>query len=203
MNPTHPNTKHGHSRRVSSRSRTYKAWCNMKTRALNPNREEWPRYGGRGIVICQGWVESFGAFLSDMGECPEGLTLERINVNGNYEPSNCRWATQREQSNNKEITRRVTYNGQCLTVGEWATIIGIEWHQLRNRIERWGSQRALSTPYVKLGEIVKIGTCLKCGIEFRSISPKRKYCSSSCSTIYRYRIKTGRPGPDLGKERMR
>lgn len=83
------------------RHKLYKTWISMKQRCYNPNSYGYTYYGGRGIIVCDRWKTSFKNFLEDMGERPEGHSLDRINNNGNYEPSNCRWATSKEQSNNK------------------------------------------------------------------------------------------------------
>ena len=92
--------KHGHS--IGFRkSRTAMAWRNAKTRCFNKKNVKYPAYGGRGITMCQEWANDFSTFLRDMGECPEGLTLDRIDVNGNYEPGNCRWTTWKVQSSNR------------------------------------------------------------------------------------------------------
>ena len=81
----------------ANKTRTYKTWKDMRQRCRNPNSDQWEWYGGRGISVCERW-DSFVNFLADMGDRPEGMTLDRINPDGNYEPSNCRWATAKEQA---------------------------------------------------------------------------------------------------------
>lgn len=100
--------KHGHTyvlgnKRLSMNvyTREYRAWMNLKQRVLNPNSEDYNNYGARGITICERWLNSFSDFYVDMGPCPEGLEIDRINVNGNYEPSNCRWTTELIQARNR------------------------------------------------------------------------------------------------------
>ena len=89
-------TKHG-----LSCTKTFALYYNMKQRCFNSNNDKYPDYGGRGITVCESWVDSISNFHKDMGDCPEGYSIERIDVNGNYEPSNCIWADDTTQSRNK------------------------------------------------------------------------------------------------------
>lgn len=84
-----------------SRHRTYVSWCGAKYRCYKPTCNNYKDYGGRGIKMCRRWRKSFKDFLADMGECPPGLSLDRIDNDGNYKPSNCRWATDKQQANNQ------------------------------------------------------------------------------------------------------
>ena len=123
--------KHGHA--VGRRkSKTAAAWRNAKTRCFNKRHAKYPAYGGRGITMCPEWADDFSAFLRDMGECPDGLTLERIEVDGNYEPGNCRWATVAEQHTNK----RNSINVGPLPLKRYASEVGVDYKRLHYRMRR-------------------------------------------------------------------
>ena len=94
------NTKHGHAKRGQV-SATYVTWQSMIRRCTDPQNIRYALYGGRGITVCPRWRNSFEDFLADMGPRPVGRSIDRINVDGNYEPNNCRWATDSEQRRNK------------------------------------------------------------------------------------------------------
>jgi len=97
-------TKHGHT--AGGQTPTYNSWDSMRQRCNNPKMTQYARYGGRGISVCPAWSD-FATFLADMGERPEGTSLDRIDNDGNYEPSNCRWATPIQQANNKSPKRKL------------------------------------------------------------------------------------------------
>lgn len=92
---------HGHTSSNGYRSKTYRSWDGMKQRCLNPNNPKYDLYGGRGITVCERWLNSFENFLEDMGERPNETSIDRINNDGNYEPLNCKWSTIEEQNNNR------------------------------------------------------------------------------------------------------
>lgn len=117
-----------------SKSRTYYAWRNMRNRCLNPNNVGYHHYGAKGIKVCDRWVNDYDAFFDDMGECKDNLTLDRIDNSGNYEPSNCRWATMKEQQNNRRDNVNITYNGKTQSVCCWADELSIKRTTLCRRL---------------------------------------------------------------------
>ena len=124
---------------------TYNSWLGMKGRCCNPKNDRFEQYGGRGIKICDRWLHSFENFLEDMGEKPApNYSLDRIDVNGDYCPENCRWADSKTQMNNMTTNVRRTYNGVTHTLKEWSEIYGIKYSLLRERIARgWDIEKAL------------------------------------------------------------
>lgn len=117
-----------------SSTRTFGVWRGMKARCADKNDS---RYGGRGIVVCERWADSFVDFLADMGEAPDGMSIDRFpNNDGNYEPSNCRWATVEEQANNKRNSRYIAFDGKNMTVAQWADFLDIKPGTLRWRLEK-------------------------------------------------------------------
>lgn len=115
------------------KTREYRAWRAAKDRCFRAKCGNFADYGGRGITMCEEWRDDFTAFLRDMGPCPPGHTLERRDVNGNYEPSNCCWATQTTQARNKRTSLHATHNGRTLTITEWAQLTGLSYYTLRRR----------------------------------------------------------------------
>jgi hypothetical protein len=119
-----------------STTRTYKVWAEMLQRCANPKNENFQNYGGRGISVCDRWRESFENFLADMGERPTGTTLDRKENDGNYEPSNCRWATRAEQARNNRRNINLTFDGvtKCLT--DWCLEKQVNYNKVRRLIHR-------------------------------------------------------------------
>lgn len=106
------------------RERAYSTWAGMKARCSNPNEPGFRHYGGRGIAVCERWQE-FEGFYADMGEPPDGYSLERIDNEKGYSPENCKWATRTEQNNNTRVNVRITALGQTLTATQWARRLGV------------------------------------------------------------------------------
>lgn len=135
--------KHG-----CSNSKIYRAWENIKTRCLNNNSDDFKNYGARGIKICKEWESNFQAFYdwSMSHGYEEHLTIDRIDVNGNYCPENCRWSTMKEQQRNRRNNRIITAFGESLTMSQWSEKTGIPTQILYMRLKSgWSVERALTT----------------------------------------------------------
>lgn len=141
--------RHGHTHKdgnTASMSPTYSTWSAMVKRCTNSTCTEWPLYGGRGISVDTRWLD-FNAFLEDMGCRPEGRTLERIDNNGSYSRENCRWATHKEQANNRRDNVFIEWKGERKTLKQWAECLDINYETLHTRVRRrgWAVDRAFTT----------------------------------------------------------
>ncbi len=138
---------HGKSRTIE-----YKTWTSMINRCESKNCPKYPIYGGRGILVCDRWRNSFEHFLADMGIRPSPKhSIDRKDVNKNYEPENCRWATAREQSQNQRKTVNITFQGETACVTEWARRLGVSQPTLHARLKRWPVEKAFKTGVYKNG----------------------------------------------------
>lgn len=125
----------------------YAAWNSMMRRCLNTKNRNYKDYGGRGITVCEEWKD-FTVFFRDMGKRPSPKhSLDRINNEGNYEPSNCRWATTKQQARNKRNSRVLFVQGESATVPDWAERTGLGRSTLKERLRRgWSAEAAVTTP---------------------------------------------------------
>lgn len=141
--------RHGQSGRTDE----YVCWTSMKQRCNNPNAQGYENYGGRGISVCERWNDSFEQFFADMGTKPtKRHSIERIDVNGNYEPSNCKWANHTEQSNNRKSNVVLTIDGVSRTAVEWARHAGIPDHLIYLRLRAgWSHKQCVETPVLRAG----------------------------------------------------
>ncbi len=138
-------TTHGFAKKGQLRSE-YRIWTLMKDRCSNPKSPNFSRYGGRGIKVCERW-QTFENFYSDMGLRPEGCSIDRINNDGNYEPVNCKWATNKQQANNKTSNKLFTWHNETLTLAQWSEFFGLSGTVLNSRLARgWSFEVAVSTP---------------------------------------------------------
>lgn len=121
----------------TSRSRTYLIWRNMRSRCINPKNDSFVNYGGRGITVCPQWLNDYDRFFEDVGEAPVGLTLDRIDNELGYSPENCQWVSVRDQLNNQRRNVNITFQGTTLTIGQWATKLGVGYDTLWSRFRRY------------------------------------------------------------------
>lgn len=146
-----PKGNRNHVKHGMRHTRLYNIWRSMNQRCYNAKSSNFARYGGRGIQVCDEWRRDFKTFheWAMANGYTDDLTIERENVNGNYEPSNCRWATYKEQANNKRNSKNVEWNGASHTLGEWADITGISIATLSNRLLKgWSIEDTLTIkPY--------------------------------------------------------
>lgn len=158
----------------------YTVWAGMKDRCLRPNSQRWKHYGGRGITVCDRWKDSFENFLADMGPKPTPEhSIDRVDNNGNYEPSNCRWATHTEQSRNRRTNLLITYRGQTKSLGVWCALLGLERGTVKHRLRTgWTLDEAFQTP------VKKHWTHCKRGHEYTAENTIRNDQGRICRTCY-------------------
>ena len=160
------NLRTGHTKscgclRVShrgSKERLYGVWYGMKRRCCDANVDQYENYGGRGIKVCDEWANDYAKFREwayshgyDDKKQPKDCTIERIDVNGNYEPLNCKWATSLEQQNNRRGSKYVTYNGETKTVAEWSRQIGVGGGAMYQQLDRgWADEKVIETAIEKI-----------------------------------------------------
>lgn len=129
-------TTHG---RGKITDREYKTWIDIKNRCYNSSSPFYSLYGGRGIKVCDRWIHSFENFIADMGNIPEPkkkYSIDRIDTNGDYCPENCRWATQKEQCNNRRSNIKITYHGRTQTLMQWCEELGLNYSNTRYQYKR-------------------------------------------------------------------
>jgi len=141
-----------------SKTKIYKIWVGIIQRCNNPNSQAYDHYGKRGISVSREWL-SFENFYKDMGDCAKGMSIDRIDNNGNYCKENCKWSTMKEQSNNTRHNHFVTYNGKTQTLSQWAEEIGIPKHVLYIRLGKlkWPVEKALTTKKEERRPRIKTG----------------------------------------------
>lgn len=136
------NFKHG-----KRNTNIYGVWQTMKTRCYNEHSEKYKNYGGRGITVCDEWRNDFQAFYNWAinNGYDDNLTIDRIDVNEDYSPSNCRWITNKEQQRNRRNNRNITINGETHCLSEWCEILGLNYNTVRSRLNiyKWSIERAL------------------------------------------------------------
>lgn len=124
-------------------TRTFSIWRGMLKRCITTDNPAYKHYGGRGIKVCDRW-HIYECFLEDMGECPEGMSIDRIDVNGHYEPGNCRWATSETQNNNKRNNTYITFEGKTMTLAQWSKHLGVNSGTICTRRKKgWSPEECL------------------------------------------------------------
>lgn len=138
-----------------TKTKLYECWCGMKKRCYNPKDKRFSNYGARGIQVCDEWRNDFQAFYNWSMEngYSENLTIDRINVNDDYKPSNCRWTTRKVQANNTTRNHYVTAFGKTKTISEWSEIFGVKQDVIKDRLNKlhWNAEEAVSLKTLPVG----------------------------------------------------
>lgn len=135
--------------KIPSHHRLYHIWFDMKRRCYQEQNKRWEKYGGRGIKVCCEWLHDFQAFFdwSMANGYSDSLTIDRIDMDGDYSPDNCRWADKFQQANNRSNNHYIAFRGETKTMMEWSKVLGMSYTTLRRRINSgWDVERAFLTP---------------------------------------------------------
>lgn len=171
----------------------YAVWQSMRQRCYNPSNISYKDYGAKGIKVCKRWQQSFLTFIADMGRRPaKGYQLDRIDGRGEYSPENCRWATPIEQSDNKERTHKIDFNGQKLTIREISALTGIGQATIAYRHTKGLSldqplhQSRLGRTPPNKGNVAPhlIKKCPECRLSYRAKRKAQMFCSNRCATYF-------------------
>jgi len=136
----------------ANKERLYEIWKNMKRRCYDKTNKRYENYGGKGVSVCEEWKNDYLVFRkwAFSKGYNENLTIDRIDVNGDYEPSNCKWSTLAEQMNNQTKNRFLTYRGKTMTMSQWADYLGLTYGAINHRVQRnWSMERIVNTPMRK------------------------------------------------------
>jgi len=137
----------GHATHGMTGTPAWHSWVSMRQRCHYPGDIAYKNYGARGIKVCSRWMNSFKNFYEDMGDRPEGTSLERIDNDADYSPENCKWATTPEQGANQRTNRLITHNGETLTMMQWSRRTGLSKHVISGRLKAgWPVDKTLETP---------------------------------------------------------
>ena len=167
------NRTHGHASRKRGVSREWNSWASMKKRCLDPNHEAFSRYAGRGITVCERWLNSFENFLADMGPRPIGKTLERIDNERGYHPDNCEWATPSKQMSNTRVSIVLTIRDVTMSLPLWCAEPGaVAWNIARQRLRHgWSPEEAIFTPRCDSGSERRHNAAIKAAL---SVPPVKR-----------------------------
>lgn len=178
------------------REKLHRVWDAMIQRCTNPNTSGYKYYGGRGIKVCDDWFD-YQKFYRDMGDPPKGMQIDRIDNNGNYTKSNCRWATAKTNQRNKRDNHKIKYKGKELCLEEWAEVTGQKANTILTRLRRgWSVGEALGLDYREPKNRLsmkekqsRLRNCLNCGKQFQPRlqqinNGQGKYCSNKCHLDY-------------------
>lgn len=133
----------------ANKERLYDIWKNMKRRCYDKSNKRYENYGGKGVIVCDEWKNDYLSFRkwAYANGYNDELTIDRIDVNGNYEPSNCKWSSWKEQMNNQTRNRFLAYKGKTMTMSQWAELLGLTYGAMNHRVQRgWSMERIVNTP---------------------------------------------------------